>query len=124
MTVIPAEGEHKPAPVPEPNSIPNSIPTPWTGPTLTSKPFFESAFIILELPTVRIRTDFILTRFPLTKEKNIITDEAKFNLIINVLYNKDDLNKIKDFLLTLEIITKYFNQLFIIKSKMVLGSQS
>ena len=119
MTVIPAEGEHKPAPVPEPNSIPNSIPTPWTGPTLTSKPFFESAFIILELPTVRIRTEF-----PLTKEKNIITDEAKFNLIINVLYNKDDLNKIKDFLLTLEIITKYFNQLFIIKSKMVLGSQS
>ena len=107
MTVIPAEGEHKPAPVPEPNSIPNSIPTPWTGPTLTSKPFFESAFIILELPIVRIRTDFILTRFPLTKEKNIITDEAKFNLIINVLYNKDDLNKI--FWKNIDNITKNIN---------------
>ena len=38
-----------------------------------------------DIPTVRNGMDFILTRFPLTKENNIITDEAKINLIINVL---------------------------------------
>ena len=39
-----------------------------------------------DIPTVRNGMDFILTRFPLTKENNLITDEAKINLIINVLY--------------------------------------
>jgi hypothetical protein len=39
-----------------------------------------------EIPTVRNGMDFILTRFPLTKENDIITDKAKINLIINALH--------------------------------------
>ena len=38
-----------------------------------------------EIPTVRNGMDFILTRFPLGKENDIINDQAKINLIINVL---------------------------------------
>ena len=58
-----------------------------------------------------------------------ITEKLKyyfsdFNQNRNVIsHNKDDLNKIKDLLLTLDITTKYFNQLIAIKSKMVFGSQ-
>ena len=40
-----------------------------------------------EIPTVRIGMDFILSRFPLTKDNNIITDKAKINLIINALHS-------------------------------------
>ena len=36
-----------------------------------------------EIPTVRIGMDFILSRFPLTKDNNIITDKAKINLTNN-----------------------------------------
>ena len=58
-----------------------------------------------------------------------ITEKLKyyfsdFNQNRNVIsHNKEDLNKIKDLLLTLDITTKYFNQLIAIKSKMVFGSQ-
>ena len=38
-----------------------------------------------EIPTVRNGMDFILTRFPLAKENDIINDNAKINLIKNVL---------------------------------------
>ena len=38
-----------------------------------------------EIPTVRNGMDFVITRFPLIKENNIITDEAKINLIIKAL---------------------------------------
>ena len=40
-----------------------------------------------EIPTVRNGMDFILTRFPLTKNNDIITDKAKINLIINALHS-------------------------------------
>ena len=39
-----------------------------------------------DIPTVRNGMDFILTRFPLTKDNNIINDEAKINLIVNALH--------------------------------------
>ena len=58
-----------------------------------------------------------------------ITDKLQyyfsdFNQNRNVIsHNKDNLYKIKDLILTLEITTKYFNQLIAIKSKMVFGSQ-
>ena len=38
-----------------------------------------------DIPTVRNGMDFILSRLPLTKEKNMINDDAKINLIISVL---------------------------------------
>ena len=38
-----------------------------------------------DIPTVRTGMDFIITRLPLTKENNMITDEAKINLIISSL---------------------------------------
>ena len=39
-----------------------------------------------DIPTVRNGMDFILTRFPLSKDNNIINDNAKINLIINALH--------------------------------------
>ena len=39
-----------------------------------------------DIPTVRNGMDFILTRFPLSKENDIIDDNAKINLIINALH--------------------------------------
>ena len=39
-----------------------------------------------DIPTVRNGMDFILTRFPLSKENDIINDNAKINLIINALH--------------------------------------
>jgi len=39
-----------------------------------------------DIPTVRNGMDFILTRLPLSKENNMINDNAKINLIRNALY--------------------------------------
>ena len=39
-----------------------------------------------EIQTVRNGMDFVITRFPLTKENDMINDEAKINLIINALH--------------------------------------
>ena len=39
-----------------------------------------------DIPTVRNGMDFILTRFPLSKENDFINDDAKVNLLINILH--------------------------------------
>ena len=39
-----------------------------------------------DIPTIRNGMDFILSRFPLTKENNIINDDAKINIIISGLH--------------------------------------
>ena len=39
-----------------------------------------------DVPTIRNGMDFILTRFPLTKDNDLINDKAKINLIINALH--------------------------------------
>ena len=39
-----------------------------------------------DIPTVRNGMDFILTRFPLIKDNDIINDNSKINLIINALH--------------------------------------
>ena len=41
----------------------------------------------------------------------------------DISHKKYNLYKIKDLILTLEIITKYFNKLIAIKSEMCFGSQ-
>ena len=38
-----------------------------------------------DIPTVRMGMDFIITRFPLSKENDLINDNAKINLIISAL---------------------------------------
>ena len=49
---------------------------------------------------------------------------SDFNQNRNVIsHNKDNMNKIKDIIVTLELTTKYFNQIIAIKSKMVFGSK-
>ena len=67
-----------------------------------------------EIPTVRNGMDFILTRFPLTKDNDIITDKAKINLIINALHSliKNDssvIRRLNNWLLGIENLSDEVN---------------
>ena len=50
-----------------------------------------------EIPTVRAGMDFVITRLPLTKSNNLITDNAKITLLISIfkLFIKNDSSTIR-----------------------------